>query len=56
MRQDLRWRGGLISVEDCVDQALMSLRSYVLGSDENLLQAARKGDKELHNLESAKGF
>ena len=39
---------GLISVKDCVDQALISLRSYVPGSDEKLLQAARNGDKELH--------
>ena len=43
-------------MEDCADQALFSLRSYVLGSDENLLQAGREGNKKLHNLESAKGL
>ena len=33
---------------------MISLRCYVISSDEKLLQAARKGDKELYNLESAK--
>ena len=47
---------GLISVEDCVGQAKISLQSYVLGSNEKLLQAARKGDAVLQDLESAEGF
>ena len=43
-------------MEDCVGQAKILLQSYVPGSNEKLLQAARKADAELHDLESVKGF
>ena len=34
---------GLISIEDCVELAIRGLEVYVRGSEERLLQAARRG-------------
>ena len=35
--------GGLISIEDCVDQASIGLANYIAESNERLLTAARRG-------------
>ena len=43
--------GGLISIEDCVELAIRSLKVYVHGSEERLIQAAR-GDN-IDGLETA---
>ena len=42
---------GLISIEDCVELAIRSLEMYVHGSEERLIQAARR-DK-IDGLEAA---
>ena len=46
-----RKEGGLISIEDCVELAIRGLEVYVHGSEERLIQAARR-DK-IDGLEAA---
>lgn len=45
---------GLISVEDCVNQARISLESYVQSSEEELLKTVRRGGVE--SQETVAGF
>ena len=45
---------GLISIEDCVDIAELSLKEYVMKSEEKLISAARGNLTE--EVESAKAY